>query len=179
MLKKESLRQPNFSPDEFFNSDTVYRLNHDANPNNDIVNYPKQEQSVLPCLMSTATMLQKMHDILLPEFLRKQKLGLIKADIKFWIKVNSSYRCLELNRLIGSSDGSQHVQGLAADITSSFGTPEEIMKFLFSIKFPADQCFCEGTWLHYSCLMNHDKNRMMYGYYLPDSKGNRKFKAIK
>lgn len=178
MLTKENLRRKNFSPDEFFTSDTVYRLNNDANPNNDIVNYPKQEQSVLPCLMSTADMLQKMYDILLPEFLKRQNEGLIPKTVKFFIKINSAYRCLQLNRLIGSSDNSQHVQGLSADISSSFGTPEEIMKFLFSVKFPADQCFCEGSWLHYSCQMNHDKNRMMYGYYLPDSKGVRKFKAI-
>jgi hypothetical protein len=178
MLTKESLRRPNFTPDEFFNSDTVYRLNNDANPNNDIKNYPGQEQAVLPALMSTADMLQKMHGILLLEFLRRQKAGLIAASVKFFIKINSAYRCLELNRLIGSSDGSQHVQGLAADISSSFGTPEEIMKYLFSVKFPADQCFCEGSWLHYSCMMNQEKNRMMYGYYLPNSKGVRKFKAI-
>lgn len=174
MLIKEYLNRKNFTADEFFASNTVYRLNKDADPNNDIINYPskEEEQIILPCLMSTANMMQKMYDVLFAEFQAQKKQG------KFFIKINSAYRCLKLNKLLGSKDTSQHVQGLAVDLTSSFGSAEDIMKYLFSIKFPADQCFCEGTWLHYSCQMNHSKNRMMYGYYLPDENGVRKFKAL-
>ena len=35
------------------------------------------------------------------------------------IKINSGYRCLELNRLVGGVNTSHHLTGLAADITSN------------------------------------------------------------
>lgn len=171
LLTKESLKRRNFAPDEFFASETAAELK--------IINYPPKDQElgILTCLMSTADMLQSAYDFLEIEHKRRGN------KTKFYIKINSAFRCLTLNRHIGSKDNSQHLQGLAADIVSSFGTPEEIMKHLHSINFLVDQCFCEGSWLHISrCLpkqvMNKDPNRMMYGYYLPDHTGERKFRSI-
>lgn len=43
----------------------------------------------------------------------------IRDEFKRPIKVNSGYRCKELNALVGGSKTSQHVKGEAADITSS------------------------------------------------------------
>lgn len=180
-LNKENLNRKNFKADEFFNSDIAYRLNHDADPTNDIINYPSKaiEQAILPCLMNTADMLQEAYDLLLEEFNFRQKRGYIKQNLKFYIRILSAYRCLPLNRLAKSKDNSQHVQGLAADIVSSFGTPEEIVKFLWSKRFLADQCFCEGGWLHISRKLVKNQNRMMFGYYLLDEKSNeRKFKSL-
>ena len=140
MLTKESLTRKNFNWQEFFVSNTAKRLG--------INNYPSngQELSILTALMSIADRMQEIRELLGKP-----------------IKINSAYRCLELNRKVGSKDTSQHLQGLAVDfICSAFGTPEEIVKFLHSKNFPADQCFNEGSWLHYSCKMNHDQNRMMY-----------------
>lgn len=155
VLNKESLSRPNFSYKEFFVSDTAKKMG--------ISNYPPKslEQSILPALMSNA---DRMQDIRL----------LINKPIK----INSAYRCPELNNAVGSTNRSQHLQGLACDfICPEFGTPEEIVKYLHSINFPADQCFNEGSWVHYSCKMNHDGNRMMYGYYLLED-GSRKFKPL-
>lgn len=171
MITKSNLQRKNFSPEEFFNSATAAKHN--------IANYPSvsEEQSILPCLMSTADMMQAIYDLLEVEHsLRKNKQ-------KFYIKINSAYRCRELNKLLGSSDRSQHIQGLAVDFTSSFGTPEEVMKFLYSIGFLVDQCFCEGSWLHISRVLPlqaapKGPNRMMYGYYLPAKNGQRKFKSL-
>ena len=170
-LTKESLKRKNFTPDDFFVSSTAKKLG--------LNNYPAAgaDLSILTCLMSTADMLQAAYDILESEhFSRKNK-------AKFGIKINSVYRSYEVNAAVKGSRNSQHCQGLAADITSSFGTPEEIMKFLHSIGFLVDQCFSEGSWLHISrCLpikvTTKNPNRMMYGYFLPDASGNRKFKAI-
>ena len=154
-VKKESLDRPNFKWQEFFVSDTAKKLK--------IRNYPAVglELGILTALMSTADMMQN-----------------IRLLLKKPIKINSAYRCLDLNRAVGSSDRSQHLQGLACDfVCPEFGTPEEVVKFLHSINFPADQCFNEGSWIHYSCKMNQGENRMMYGYYLLE-KGNRKFKPL-
>ena len=165
ILTKESLRRNNFSPEEFFVSDTVYRINHDANPDNDFQNYPdpKDELSVLPCLMSTADMMQEIRELLGKS-----------------IKINSAYRCPTLNTMVGSNSRSQHLQGLACDfICPSFGTAEKIVKFLHSKGFKVDQCFNEGSWVHISRLLHADaKNRMMYGYYLPDKTGKRRCKPL-
>lgn len=164
MLTKQNLNRPNFSAEEFFISDTVYRINHDANPNNDFDNYPPKniEQAVLPCLMNTADMCQEIRDLLGKP-----------------MKINSAYRCKKLNDLVGSHDGSQHLQGLAVDfVCPSFGTPEQIVKFLHEKKFLVDQCFNEGSWVHISRKLVKSQNRMMIGYYLPDKTGRRKFKPL-
>lgn len=47
------------------------------------------------------------------------------------IYVNSGYRCKELNRIVGGSDNSQHMRGLAADI--SFGKNEHLCEWIYSI----------------------------------------------
>jgi uncharacterized protein YcbK (DUF882 family) len=46
------------------------------------------------------------------------------------IKVTSWYRPLLINRAIGSSDGSQHVLGKAADICPLFGNQEKFEQWL-------------------------------------------------
>jgi zinc D-Ala-D-Ala carboxypeptidase len=178
IITKESLRRPNFSPDEFFVSDTAKRAK--------IINYPslKEELIILPSLMSTADMMQSIYDILLKELTNREiKAGRLREGDKivgFFLKINSAYRCPTLNTLVGSSSRSQHPKGLACDfVCPKFGTPEEIVEFLHSKGFVVDQCFNEGSWVHISRLLHKDaKNRMMYGYYLADETGKRKFKAI-
>lgn len=155
MLTKTDLRRKSFTPNEFFVSETARRLG--------VVNYPlaSNEQSILTNLCSTADMMQEIRDLL----------GAA-------VTINSAYRCKIVNDAVGSSDRSQHKQGLACDFTcKGFGTPENIVKFLHERGFKADQAFNEGSWVHISRKIE-GKNRMMYGYYLPDAKGKRRFKAI-
>lgn len=161
MLTKQSLKRPNFSPDEFFVSDTVYRLNNDKDPNNDIKNYPKEnEQEVLENLMLVADMMQDIRYLLGEP-----------------IKINSAYRCKELNDIVGSTDRSQHLQGLACDfVCPRFGKPRDIVQHLFKKGVVVDQCFDEGSWVHISKVKQG--NRMMYGFFLPDKTGKRAFKPL-
>lgn len=161
VLKKDLARK-NFNEEDAFVSDTVYRLNTDLDPDNDINNYPSpdREQIVLQSLMITMDMLQDIRDLLgCP------------------VITESVFRCLLLNRMLESSDDSQHLKGEAADIKSpKFGTPEEIMLHLKKNNFEVDQCLCEGSWLHVS--KKEKGNRNMYGYYMPDHTGKRIFRAI-
>jgi zinc D-Ala-D-Ala carboxypeptidase len=157
MLTKQSLKRNNFTPEEFFISSTADKMGI----KNDI---PKGlDQSVLPCLMSTADMMQELRDLL-----------------NYPIKINSAYRCKALNDAVGSKDTSQHLQGLACDfVCPKFGTPEEIVKFLCDNDFLVDQCFNEGSWVHISRKIVVKPNRMMYGFYLLNPKtGKREFKSI-
>lgn len=178
MLTKEQLTRKNFHWTEFFNSDTAYRINHDKDPSNDFVNYPSPglEQGILPCLMSTADMCQEFYDLLYEYLL--ENCG-PKAVEKFFVKIESAYRCYILNKLVGGQPDSQHLQGLAVDlICPAFGNPEKIMKFLFSKGFLVDQCLMEGTWLHISRKLVKSQNRMEYAYYLPDPKTGKRVKKL-
>ena len=69
------------------------------------------------------------------------------------ITVNSGYRCPELNKAVGGSKTSQHMKGLAADITA--GSPDK-NKILFNLAqeldLPFDQLIDEKKlqWVHIS-----------------------------
>ena len=80
----------------------------------------------------------------------------------FPITVSSWYRCLELNRAIGSKDTSQHIQGLAIDwICPSFGIPYHCVLACIEqrdwINF--DQLILERGWIHTSFTIPSIKPR--------------------
>jgi len=73
------------------------------------------------------------------------------------ILVSSGYRCLELNRKIGSKDTSQHVKGEAVDFTApGFGGPTTVMTRILESGLDYDQCLLEFAtkpgrgWVHMS-----------------------------
>lgn len=67
------------------------------------------------------------------------------------LRISSGFRCMELNRKIGGSVNSSHMDGLAADFTCErFGKPIDIVKALFKSGIKVDQVICEGTWVHIS-----------------------------
>lgn len=69
-------------------------------------------------------------------------------DAGFNFKINSAFRTLSYNRSIGSSDGSDHTIGTAADL--SMGS-QEANKTLFKAllnKYPYSQVIFEGNWVH-------------------------------
>jgi hypothetical protein len=71
------------------------------------------------------------------------------------LQVTSGYRCLRLNRAIGSSDGSDHIRGYAADIVSPNHSELELAKWIQK-NINYDQLILEfGTlrspsWIHLS-----------------------------
>jgi hypothetical protein len=70
------------------------------------------------------------------------------------IRISSGYRCVALNRAIGSGDSSAHVQGYAVDFTCpGFGTPKEVAKKIAESDIKYDQLIYEGGnsgWIHLS-----------------------------
>ena len=80
------------------------------------------------------------------------------------IRVNSGYRCPELNKAVGGSPNSQHQRGEAADIT--VGSPARNRRLLALIKrlnLPVDQCIDEKgcRWIHVSHRAGHNRRLFM------------------
>lgn len=65
------------------------------------------------------------------------------------IHISSGYRCLALNRAIGSKDSSAHVRGLAVDFDApEFGEPVDICRAIHASDIMYDQLIYEHTWVH-------------------------------
>ena len=84
------------------------------------------------------------------------------------IYISSGYRSPTLNRLVGGSKTSQHVDGCAADFVSpSFGPPRAIAahlhRFAAYIKF--DQMIHEGSWLHISFVEVGERSQVLTAHF--------------
>jgi hypothetical protein len=123
---------PNFTLAEFLVSDTAARKGIDNTPSPQIIEK----------LRVTSQLLERI------------RAHLSKAAGKdVGIRISSGYRCLILNREVGSSDTSDHCRGLAADwIAPKFGTPFEICQALLPHIDELDigQMIYEHTWVHVS-----------------------------
>lgn len=77
-----------------------------------------------------------------------------QADHPVPMVITSGYRCLELNRAIGSSDTSDHIKAMAADWRApAFGTPYDVCKALAPhvSALGIGQLIHEfGSWIHTS-----------------------------
>lgn len=67
------------------------------------------------------------------------------------LRINSGFRCDELNRLVGGSKTSAHLEGWAVDFTCpEYGTPRSVCIAIDSSGIDFDQLIYEGTWVHIS-----------------------------
>ena len=79
------------------------------------------------------------------------------------IRVNSGYRCPELNQAVGGTPGSQHQRGEAADITvGSRSGNRRLLALIRRLDLPVDQCIDEKDcrWIHVS--HRRGNNRRLY-----------------
>ena len=84
------------------------------------------------------------------EFLM-QELEQVRTLLGYPMHISSGYRCPQLNRAIGGSKDSAHMQGFAADFTCpQFGAPPEIVRRLAASGLRFDQLIQESTWVHIS-----------------------------
>jgi len=120
------MASPNFSMDELTHSDTAARHGIDNTPNEN------EKDNLYKLAMEL-------------ENVRK----LLNNNP---IYVSSGYRCLALNKLLGSKKTSSHIKGLAADFTCrQYGTPNEIVFALINSDIPYDQVILEfNRWVHLS-----------------------------
>ena len=97
------------------------------------------------------------------EWLVKKILDPLRAKLGKPIVISSGYRSPKLNKDIGSSEGSQHVTGKAADIIVPGMTANEVFNFICNkTSLPFDQMIEEfatisSGWVHIS--YDRDKRR--------------------
>jgi putative chitinase len=135
-LTLESLRRPNFEPEEFIQSATatVFKLN----------NEPTYVH--LTALMKVADKMQDIRNILGEP-----------------VAITSAYRSFKVNDAVGGSRNSLHCQGLACDFTINNFTPVEIVLALQEAEFDLDKCFVERGCVHIQFQMNDNNNRNFFG----------------
>ena len=122
----------NFTQEEFEKSDTALRRGIDNS-------IPKE---LLDEATKTASMMENIRLYLST-----------KANKPIQINVSSAYRCLDLNRAIGSMDTSDHILMKAVDFEApEFGTPYQICLALVSVMddLGIAQIIQEHTWVHVS-----------------------------
>lgn len=81
------------------------------------------------------------------------KMDYVRTILATPILVDDWYRCLDLNRFLGSKDNSDHCIGTAIDfISPHFGSPLAICKYLLQYKDSVNwkQLILEYTWVHIS-----------------------------
>lgn len=80
------------------------------------------------------------------------------------IKINSGYRCEQLNKAVKGAVNSQHIKGLAADITA--GSVEEnkiLFELVQELNLPFDQLIDEKnfSWIHVS-VSNKPRKQVLH-----------------
>lgn len=132
---------PNFTLQELIESDTAVRMSIDNTPS----------PLVLEALKATANGLEGVR-------------SLLNAPMY----ISSGYRSYALNKAIGGSPNSDHLDGWAVDFTAPrFGTPQQICKVIanaYSIMF--SQCIYEGRWVHIS-FRPTGKRQLLTAYFAP------------
>lgn len=136
MLTIENLRRKNFEPKEFIHSDTATKLG--------IKNEPNQNQLIAGMVL--ADKIQEFREVIDKSF-----------------KINSGFRCAELNAAVGGAPNSSHMQFLACDLNIAGMEPHEAVLAMKATKISVDKVFVERGCVHVQINLNPTKNRNFFG----------------
>ena len=75
------------------------------------------------------------------------------------LRINSGYRCSELNAAVGGVPTSQHVKGEAADV--AFPKPIELARMAADNHLPFDQMIIYPTFVHFSHKLEGKQRRQI------------------
>ncbi|CCH57102.1 peptidase M15A [Fibrisoma limi BUZ 3] len=91
------------------------------------------------------------------ELLCQNVLEPLRMGLNMPLRVNSGYRCIRVNSLVGGASKSQHLLGQAADIVvlNPAVSVEELFQRARAMKLPFDQIIQEfNSWVHISFRAN-------------------------
>jgi zinc D-Ala-D-Ala carboxypeptidase len=94
-------------------------------------------------------------DVIVNLKLIAEKLEEVRTLLDHPIIISSGYRNSKVNKAIGGKPTSKHIQGLAADIKSPYGTPEQVCRAIAESGITFGKCILEfynpvtgGGWVH-------------------------------
>lgn len=121
---------PNFTLEEMTASETAVRYGIDNTPDND----------ALMNLRRLALFLEEVRKV-----------------VGMPLHINSAFRNVEANRIVGGKSTSQHCKGAAADIKVKGMTPDQVVQAIIKAKLPYDQVIREfDSWTHVSISNSKD-----------------------
>lgn len=86
----------------------------------------------------------------------------IRKSLNKEIHISSGYRSQRVNKLIGGAANSQHIYGMAADISAKGMTTEELYIFIKTSGISFDQLIQEfDRWVHVSCSISKNRNQCL------------------
>lgn len=86
----------------------------------------------------------------------------LRVDLGIPIRINSGFRCPELNSAIGGSRFSQHMTGNAGDIDVPGMEPIEVAQKIIDLGLPFDQLIHEfQSWVHVSYDSDRDRRAVL------------------
>jgi zinc D-Ala-D-Ala carboxypeptidase len=98
----------------------------------------------------------------------------LRDSIGMPLVVSSGYRCARLNKYVGGSVRSQHMEGRAADVVCFGMDTKKLFKHVLELKLPFDQLIYEGgrqsIWVHVSFDPERDRRIIMTATF-PDAGG--------
>ena len=122
---------PNFTLEEMIASETAARYNIDNTPDND----------VLMNLRRLALFLEE-----------------VRTAVGMPLHINSAYRSVEANRIVGGKSTSQHCKGAAADLKVKGMTPDQVVRAIIKAGLNYDQVIREfDSWTHVSIPNTKDE----------------------
>lgn len=128
-----------FTLDEFLQSQTAKRHGIDMTPSSEIV----------------ANLSALAVNVLDP----------LRVHAKCPIIISSGFRPPELNRRVGGSSTSQHMDGEASDNKATKVTPYNLCQMAIRLKLPFDQLIYEyGAWMHASYKRNGPQRGQVLTY---------------
>lgn len=80
------------------------------------------------------------------------------------ITINSGFRSIQVNKIVGGVKNSQHIAGCAADIRVSKYDMEKVMSWLENCKF-CDQVLQGVSFIHVSWVISNPRRQVIYNYY--------------
>jgi len=104
-----------------------------------------------------------------------ERLEDVRSLLQYPIHINSAYRSMRVNNLVGSKPSSAHTKGLAADIICpSFGSPSDVINAITGSDIQYDQVILEyDRWCHIGFADEGKTPRLQK--LIIDSKGTRNY----
>ena len=101
------------------------------------------------------TAIRKGIDNTIPEELKpniiklcKDYLEPIRKEGGSGLRITSGYRCYRLNKAIGGSKKSEHLNGTAVDFIPVKGKLADLFRLIVSMNLDFNQLIYEGNWIH-------------------------------